>query len=174
MDGGLAPLSAPPDNVMFVPLQPTRSRHPTPHPRRDNPLPPPPVDIQRTIPSPQGIPPANYSRKVRKGFWNKRGDHLTSDMHVVFAPSDKAYPAELSQYPDGKQGYYDAQLKQHVPWIEERPELPASLPHRGRSPMQPYESVSLSFNSHATWPLTRLCSLWSTRTFRDHVLICTI
>lgn len=140
MDIGLAPLSAPQDNAVLVPLQPTRSRHPTPHPRRENPLPPPPVDIQRSVPSPQSQPPAHYSRKVRKGFWNRRGDYLTSDMHIVYAPPGKTYPAELARYPDGKEGYYDAHLNQHVPWIEDRPELPASLPHRGRPPTQPYES----------------------------------
>jgi len=145
-DGGshslsdLAPLSAPPDNAQFIPLRPTRSRHPTPHPRRDNPLPPPPVDIQRSVPRPQTQPPANYSRKIRKGFWNKRGDHLTSEGQIVFAPLDKTYPAELSDYPDGKHGYYDAYLKQRAPWLEVRPELPASLPHRGQPPTQPYES----------------------------------
>ena len=157
IDFGLAPLSAPPDN--FIPLNSTRSRHPTPHPRRENPLPPPPQDIQRSVPSPQSRPPAHYSRKVRKGLWNKRGDHLTSDMHVVFAPSDKTYPSELSRYPDKKEGYYDAQLNQHVPWIEDRPELPASLPHRGQPPTQPYESVSLSSILDCTMTLTFLSSL---------------
>jgi len=61
-------------------------------------------------------------------------------MHIVYALADNAYPEELSSYPDGKEGYYDAYLKQHVPWIEDRPELPASLPHRGQPPAQPYES----------------------------------
>jgi hypothetical protein len=139
-DIGFAPLAPPKDNFPFVPLQPSRDRLPTPHPRRENPLPPPPVDTQRSSPSPQGPPPAHYSRKVRKGFWNKRGDHLTSDLHVVYAPPDKVYPAELAGYPDGKEGYLDAYLNHHVPWIEERPELPASLPQRGRPPTQPYES----------------------------------
>jgi hypothetical protein len=139
-DIGLAPLVPPKDNMPYVP---SRERYPTPHPRRENPLPAPPADIQRSSPSSQSRPPAHYSRKVRKGFWNKRGDHLTSDLHVVYAPPDKAYPTELAGYPDGKDGYLDAYLNHHVPWIEERPELPASLPQRGRPPTQPYESVSV-------------------------------
>jgi len=61
-------------------------------------------------------------------------------LHVVYAPPDKAYPTELAGYPDGKDGYLDAYLNHHLPWIEERPELPASLPQRGRPPTQPYES----------------------------------
>jgi hypothetical protein len=91
-------------------------------------------------------------------LWNRRGDYLTSDMHVVYAPPDKTYPAELSRYPDGKEGYYDAQLNQQVPWIEDRPELPASLPHRGLPPAQPYESVSQS-SAECALVLTPLHSL---------------
>lgn len=142
-DIGLAPLLPPKDNVPYVPLQSSRERYPTPHPRRENPLPPPPVETQRSSPSPHSRPPVHYSRKVRKGFWNRRGDHLTSDLHVVYAPPDKAYPAELASYPDGKEGYFDAYLNHHIPWIEDRPELSASLPQKGRPPTQPYESVSV-------------------------------
>lgn len=141
-DVGFVPMRHSSDDPTYAPLQSSRSRNSTPHPRRENPLPAPPVDSQRSTPSRQGRAPVNYSKKIRKGFWNRRGDHLTSDMHIVYAPEGKTYPTELSQYPDGRNGYYDAVTDSYLPWLEERPELPSSLPHRGKPPRHPYESVS--------------------------------
>lgn len=78
------------------------------------------------------------------GFWNRRGDHLTSNSFVVYAPHDRAYPEDLRDYPGEREGYRD-QFGTLVAWREERPELPTSLPYHGRAPTQPYESVGLFF-----------------------------
>ncbi|KAG0697908.1 hypothetical protein DFH29DRAFT_129058 [Suillus ampliporus] len=110
--------------------------------RSSNPLPPPPMERPNpaaSAPPPQSPEPAHYVRRVRKGFWNRRGDYLTSNSYVVYAPEDKAYPAELREYPDEADGYKD-QYGAFVPYLPERPELPASLPYHGRPPAQPYDS----------------------------------
>lgn len=107
-----------------------------------NPLPPPPMERPNpaaSAPPRQSPEPAHYTRRVRKGFWNRRGDHLTSNMCVVYAPEDGAYPAELQHYPSDTDGYKD-QYGVFVPYLAERPELPASLPYHGRPPTQPYDS----------------------------------
>ncbi|KIJ15316.1 hypothetical protein PAXINDRAFT_169118 [Paxillus involutus ATCC 200175] len=123
----------------------TRDRRPSPYSgssRRDNPLPPPPVERpnpEASRPPAQEPPPATYSHKVRMGLWNRRGDHLTPNSFVVYAPHDRAYPEELREYPDVREGYKD-QFDSFVPWLKGRPELPASLPYHGRAPAQPYES----------------------------------
>ncbi|KAH7910342.1 hypothetical protein BJ138DRAFT_1101929 [Hygrophoropsis aurantiaca] len=155
-----APLPPPPDsdesdddddtdNESFIPPPPhavpgpsLRDRRGTPHPTRSsNPLPPPPVErvnLAASAPPPQEPAPAHYSRRVRMGFWNRRGDHLTSNLFVVYAPQDQAYPAELRDYPDETEGYRD-QFDTFLPYLADRPELPASLPYHGRPPAQPYE-----------------------------------
>ncbi|KAF8137067.1 hypothetical protein EV363DRAFT_1253460 [Boletus edulis] len=112
--------------------------------RRDNsnPLPTPPVERanpEASRPPFQEPSPPRYARKLRMGFWNKRGDHLTPNSFVVYAPHDRAYPEELRDYPDEREGYRD-QFGTFVTWREERPELPASLPRRGRPPAQPYDT----------------------------------
>ncbi|KAF9220745.1 hypothetical protein BS17DRAFT_786445 [Gyrodon lividus] len=123
----------------------TRGRRPSPYSnggRRDNPLPPPPVErpnFEASRPPLQEPPPPIYSHKVRMGLWNRRGDHLTPNSFVVYAPHDRAYPEELRDYPDEREGYKD-QFDSFVPWLKERPELPASLPYHGRPPAQPYDS----------------------------------
>ena len=117
--------------------------------RRDtsaNPLPPPPVERanpEASRPPAQEPSPPRYARKVRVGFWNRRGDYLTPNSYVVYAPHHRAYPEELRDYPVEREGYRD-QFGSFVSWREERPELPTSLPSRGRPPAQPYESVSPS------------------------------
>ncbi|KIJ63746.1 hypothetical protein HYDPIDRAFT_168216 [Hydnomerulius pinastri MD-312] len=122
----------------------SRDQRPSPYPssnRRDNPLPPPPVErpnLEMSRPPVQEPPPATYSRKVRMGLWNRRGDHLTPNSYIVYAPQDRAYPAELRDYPDETRGYKD-QFDTFVPF-RERPELPASLPYHGRPPAQPYDT----------------------------------
>ena len=113
--------------------------------RRENPLPPPPMErpsLAASQPPTQEPPPANWSRRVRLGFWNRRGDHLTSSMYVVYAPEGRSYPPELRDYPNERDGYGDHHGT-FIPWSD-RPELPASLPNRGRPPAQPYDSVSPS------------------------------
>ncbi|OAX40820.1 hypothetical protein K503DRAFT_864338 [Rhizopogon vinicolor AM-OR11-026] len=110
--------------------------------RSSNPLPPPPMERPNpaaSAPPPQSPEPAHYTRRVRKGLWNRRGDHLTSNLYVVYVPQDRAYPADLREYPDEAQGYQD-QYGAFVPYLPERPELPTSLPYHGRPPTQPYES----------------------------------
>ncbi|KAG9311607.1 hypothetical protein JVU11DRAFT_7816 [Chiua virens] len=107
-----------------------------------NPLPPPPVEranLEASRPPVQEASPPHYARRVRMGFWNRRGDHLTPNSYVVYAPHDRAYPEELRDYPSEREGYQD-QYGSFAPWLEERPELPASLPSRGRQPAQPYDT----------------------------------
>lgn len=143
--------------------------------RRDNnPLPPPPVErasLEASRPPVQEPSPPRYARKVRMGFWNRRGDHLTPNSFVVYAPHHRAYPDELRDYPDEREGYGD-QFGSFVPWREERPELPASLPYHGRAPTQPYDSVSFSYPE---WPVSFVglyahrcsSSLWCIRISSD-------
>ncbi|KAK6978012.1 kinase-like domain-containing protein [Favolaschia claudopus] len=76
--------------------------------------------------------------KLRKGFWNRRGDHLTEDGFVVYAPLNTTYPSELHNYPDETVGYRD-HLGKEVPWSASHVELPESLPRFGQLPLRPYE-----------------------------------
>ena len=147
-----------------------RDLRPSPYPsssanRRENPLPPPPMErpsLAASQPPVQEPPPTNWSRRVRLGFWNRRGDHLTSSMYVVYAPAGRTYPAELREYPSESEGYAD-QHRTFIPWSRDRPELPASLPNRGRPPAQPYDSVSLlQFFRRIHTTLILLRSLWFT------------
>lgn len=122
-----------------------RTNHLTPYnnnSRSSNPLPPPPMErpnLAASAPPPQSPEPVHYTRRVRKGFWNRRGDHLTPNLYVVYAPENRAYPAELQHYPSETDGYKD-QYGTFMPYLAERPELPASLPYHGRPPAQPYDS----------------------------------
>ncbi|KAK0211496.1 hypothetical protein IW262DRAFT_1280790 [Armillaria fumosa] len=115
-----------------------------------NPLPEPPREFQYSLPPPrQKTPPKTYKKKVRTGFWNRRGDHLTPDGHIVYAPPHLSYPAELNGYPRTKEGYKNHEgefMKQSPNWTE----LQDSLPRFGRPPVRPYESVSefSSFRMH--------------------------
>ncbi|KAK0232419.1 hypothetical protein EDD85DRAFT_775196 [Armillaria nabsnona] len=115
-----------------------------------NPLPEPPREFQYSLPPPrQKTPPKTYKKKARMGFWNRRGDHLTPDGHVVYAPPHLSHPAELKNYPRTKDGYMNhegAFMKQSPNWTE----LQDSLPRFGRPPVRPYESVSAfsSFRMH--------------------------
>ncbi|KAJ2936517.1 hypothetical protein H1R20_g578, partial [Candolleomyces eurysporus] len=112
-------------------------------------------------------PGTSGKRQARKGYWNKRGDHLTPAGYVVYAPPKLAYPADLMQYPldpgsvppekmealaasasagspskssdanDERLGY----MNEHghfAPWAK-RPELPESLPRHGKEAEMPYE-----------------------------------
>ncbi|KAK0204038.1 hypothetical protein DFS33DRAFT_854487 [Desarmillaria ectypa] len=105
-----------------------------------NPLPEPPRDVQYSLPPlRQKTPPKTYKRKVRMGFWNRRGDHLTPDGHIVYAPPHLSHPVELRDYPRTKDGFKNHEglfMKQSPNWTE----LQDSLPRFGRSPVRPYES----------------------------------
>lgn len=116
-------------------------------PKMANPLPPPPNPHPFPVPSnPPYIPvqqpaPSNYHEKVRRGYWNRRGDHLTLDGYIVFAPQDKAFPNELRNYPAEEEGYQDHDGT-FAGWVQ-RPELPQSLPRMGKPPECPYEKVCI-------------------------------
>ncbi|KAF8886578.1 hypothetical protein BD779DRAFT_619373 [Infundibulicybe gibba] len=90
------------------PATSSSDRHVTPpHTTRlSNPLPPPPAEIRYPLPPPQRrSPPSGYRTRVRKGFWNRRGDHLTMEGYIVYAPRDQANPPELVDYPAVNEGY---------------------------------------------------------------------
>ncbi|THU88739.1 hypothetical protein K435DRAFT_803277 [Dendrothele bispora CBS 962.96] len=89
--------------------------------------------------SPPGSPPnVGFPRpRVRRGFWNKRGDHYV-DGYVVYAPLEKVYPNELGTYPGEFEGFKDEHGR-FVPYRTGLPELPDSLPSRGFSAVKPYE-----------------------------------
>ncbi|KZT68888.1 hypothetical protein DAEQUDRAFT_305168 [Daedalea quercina L-15889] len=89
-------------------------------------------------PQPSGHSPS--SRKVRKGYWNRRGDHLVYDQNrwcIVYAPRTRANPPELSHYPSPVDGFMDhhGQKAKYDPNV---PELPESLPLHGEPPKRPY------------------------------------
>ena len=87
--------------------------------------------------------PFNASQRwIRKGFWNRRGDHLTEDGFIVYAPPYQVYPRDLQDYPSESDGYRD----EHGHFVDfvARGEHPDSLPHRGNAPARPYLSVSTS------------------------------
>ena len=92
------------------------------------------------IPSPTP-PPASYDIRIRRGYWNRRGDHLTKEGYLVYAPADKAYPPELITYPPETEGYQD-EKGSYTKYVA-RPELPESLPRHGKPPEYPYEVVSV-------------------------------
>ncbi|KAJ7581955.1 hypothetical protein C8J56DRAFT_958692, partial [Mycena floridula] len=81
-------------------------------------------------------------QRARKGFWNRRGDHLHTGAggigQIVYAPHDRAYPKELEDYPDEKEGYRD-EFGICIEWVE-RMELEESLPKQGKPPTRPYDS----------------------------------
>ena len=89
--------------------------------------------------SPTPTRPSPRNRR-RKGFWNRRGDHLTSTGKIVYAPEDRAYPDELRNYPHERDGYRD-EFGIFIGYLESRTELEESLPRHGRPPARPYESV---------------------------------
>ncbi|KAI0732621.1 hypothetical protein C8Q72DRAFT_773879 [Fomitopsis betulina] len=152
----------------YAPTQPSPSRASSPS-RSHNPLPRPPMpssypttvssasasayssvpsttttlsSAYSVAPTPQ---PVNRSpaRKVRKGYWNRRGDHLVYDQNrwcIVYAPREQANPSELGQYPAPTEGFMDhhGNKAKYDPSV---PELPVSLPSHGEPPKRPYEEV---------------------------------
>jgi len=81
---------------------------------------------------------------VRRGYWNRRGDHLTPDGYVVFPPPRMQYPEELRMYPFENEGYQDHN-GQFIAYVR-RPELPQSLPKYRNPPERPYKSVCFFLN----------------------------
>lgn len=95
-------------------------------------------------------------RKVRRGFWNRRGDHLVIIPHssshspsspssiaygkkyIVYAPRARANPEELAQYPSPTDGWMDHRGRT-IRYDPSVPELPDSLPLHGEPPLKPYE-----------------------------------
>ncbi|KAL1744168.1 hypothetical protein HDZ31DRAFT_82899 [Schizophyllum fasciatum] len=106
-----------------------------------NVLPAPPEESRFVPPSAMSPPPTAGSgrRRRRRGYWNQRGDHLTREGYLVYAPAHLTYPPELRNYPDGEDGYKDEEGK-IAKYSATRPELPESLPRQGRPPARPYES----------------------------------
>ncbi|KAH9174702.1 hypothetical protein EDB89DRAFT_463766 [Lactarius sanguifluus] len=108
-----------------------------------NPLPTPPQERRDpgfSLPPPQQRkpPPGTYNRTVRYGFWNRRGDHLTNDQYVVYAPPKHANPRDLGDYPLPTEGYRD-HYGNFIKYDATRRELPESLPREGRPPSLPYD-----------------------------------
>jgi hypothetical protein len=85
-----------------------------------------------------GTAPAPGTTTKRRGFWNRRGDHLTSELEVVYAPSHLANPPDLKDYPDPKEGYLDHHGV-YIKYDPKRREMDASLPKHGLAPEKPYE-----------------------------------
>jgi hypothetical protein len=113
------------------PLTPTHSHEGEPVPR---------VYLKIGMPAPPipGVPRVPR----RKGFWNRRGDHIHGG-YVVYAPPELAYPEELKDYPPADVGYRD-EFGSELKYDPDRPELAESLPAKGQPPIKPYRSVSVS------------------------------
>ena len=100
---------------------------------------------------------------IRRGYWNRRGDHLTPEGYLVFPPKSMQYPDDLRIYPFENEGYRD-HSGLFTAYVK-RPELPQSLRKRGNPPERPYESVSFFFFEVEEWFLNLAhphSSLWST------------
>ncbi|KAH7869432.1 uncharacterized protein C8R40DRAFT_743867 [Lentinula edodes] len=142
-----SPYPSPNNNVAST----QRSPYPSPNnaPQR-SPYPSPYSNSSSTQPSPRPSPSkhAQYAyqggpsgtntggRRIRKGYWNSRGDHLTDSGFVVYAPADRANPPELASYPErwvGFQNEYGNIAKFEVG----SKELPESI---GRDAKMPYDS----------------------------------
>jgi hypothetical protein len=97
-----------------------------------------------SLPPPQQPKPprGTYRRSLRYGYWNRRGDYLTMDKYVVYAPHNRANPPELEGYPSPTDGYKD-HYGNFVKYDPTRCELPESLPRQGQPPSLPYEKVGL-------------------------------
>ncbi|KAJ3558066.1 hypothetical protein NP233_g11586 [Leucocoprinus birnbaumii] len=61
-------------------------------------------------------------RKRRRGFWNRRGDHVTPEGYIVYVPGPSVYPQDLDDYPDGKDGGFKNEHGMKLQW-EPRPEI---------------------------------------------------
>ncbi|KAI0360532.1 hypothetical protein OH77DRAFT_1470565 [Trametes cingulata] len=146
------------------PNPPTSSVSTAPSPLRHNPLPRPPQTSAYAEQLTRGSSSASAAaaaaaaqqqqqstprRTVRKGYWNRRGDHLyvseSGERFIVYAPSGAANPPELKHYPSPTEGWRD----HHGNFIRYDPNVPElldSLPLHGQSPRRPYHQ----FIQHVT------------------------
>jgi len=97
-----------------------------------------------STPRQQSMKLPDSTGSVRRGYWNCRGDHLTPEGYLVFAPPNMQYPDDLKTYPLENVGYRD-HTGLFTAYVPRRPELPQSLPKRGKPPEYPYESVRFFF-----------------------------
>lgn len=95
-----------------------------------------------SVPEPMLDPPPHWTRRLRKGYWNRRGDHLTADDYIIYAPPQLQNPPELRGYPAHDDGYV-SHLDEFKPYLPHRKEHAGSLPVQGRPAKYPYEKVSL-------------------------------
>ena len=80
------------------------------------------------------------SRHVRSGYWNRRGDHLTSTGYVVLCPPERSYPRDLADYPDTEFRDHFGNTAKGTP--DRYPQLPESISKMpGRPAERKYESV---------------------------------
>ncbi|KAJ4468760.1 hypothetical protein J3R30DRAFT_1602531 [Lentinula aciculospora] len=143
-----SPYPSPNNNVTAT----QRSPYPSPSnaPQR-SPYPSPYSNASSTQPSPRPSPPkhshhafqggrngTNSGHRIRKGYWNSRGDHLTHTGYIVYAPPEEANPPELESYPGQWSGFQD-EYGNIAKFEVGRKELPESLPTNGRSPKRPYD-----------------------------------
>ncbi|GLB39288.1 hypothetical protein LshimejAT787_0604500 [Lyophyllum shimeji] len=132
------PLPEPPRSPGFTP--PRAANHPAPpvSPRTyEEPRPQPIKLVNKYTPMPP--PPGAVKRCRRVGYWNRRGDHVTKEGYIVYAPPDQAFPEELKDYPEDGVAYENG--FGHIGLFDpKRPELPESLPRHGQPPERPYSS----------------------------------
>ncbi|KAG6916622.1 hypothetical protein DXG01_006118 [Tephrocybe rancida] len=120
----------------------TPQPHPTSHSQTPRPSPtkhdehrPAPVPPHR-IYTPISVPRLSASSPKRwRGFFNRRGDHVTPEGYIVYAPPDLSFPQELDGYPERD---YQDDLGFRIAFDDTRPELPESLPRYGQPPERPY------------------------------------
>jgi len=91
------------------------------------------------IPLPRRASHQAFDNRRRRGFWNRRGDHLTLTGYVVYAPLDKLFPPELRNYPAEDEGFENH--RGIFTANATRPELPESVSRPGKPAEKPYESV---------------------------------
>jgi hypothetical protein len=128
---GLTPI---PESSFFATQTPERSAPKNPYPLQNSHFNSASLlnfNLAQRTPTPTG--------SIRRGYWNRRGDHLTRDGYVVFPPPKMWYPEELRTYPSETQGYQD-HSGLSIAYVR-RPEHPQSLSKHGEPPERPYESV---------------------------------
>ena len=125
-------------------------------------------------------------RKVRHGYWNRRGDHLLvqpapnsnspsspttaarGPQFIVYAPRNLANPEELSHYPSPTEGWMNhrGHTLRYDPSVHE---LPESLPSHGEPPVKPYEHVRVSLSSSVGLPVYEI--FWCLLQFVRYVYV---